>query len=521
MSYVPSYNSRINWENEPSTASPINETNLNKMDYALYQHDQALQGQDSRISTLEGASKVTSFKGRTGAVVPANDDYTIAQIKATGTAGQVPTLNSQGKLEMADIPESGHEIVNPSGTSMTQRSKLKFMGSVSVSDDSANDQTVINVTGGGGGGSGHTIQNPSGSSMTQRTNLQFKGTGVTVTDNSTDDKTVVEITGGGGHTIENDAGTALTQRDVMQVTDGLEAVDDSTNQKTKIKMNLPTISLADWNAMTEQEKTTYKASHYRFGVELPDTQGVINAEVMKLLWENPNTTQAFAPQTITLNSADYDILLFIFGFSTGNNYTPSTLTVPKGRDAYANFAYPSTAGSRNFARVLTYASDTSYNVGACTYSTGSTGTTTENNNLVPLAIYGIKTSFQFKVNAIATELSTSASHCFLSDNETTVEDKFDELTNNNAGTAISLSSYTQANPYTCPSDGYMLIVAGNTSGNTIFGRVWGTNGEQLGTMSARGASQGDQQSLFVRKGCKIAPIVNTGTGNNIYFIPLQ
>jgi hypothetical protein len=388
------------------------------MDYALYQHDQALQGQDSRISTLEDADKVTSFKGRTGAVVPANDDYTIAQIKATGTAGQVPTLNSQGKLEMADVPESGHEIVNPSGTSMPQRSKLKVMGSVSVSDDSANDQTVINVTGGGGGGSGHTIQNPSGSSMTQRTNLQFTGTGVTVTDNSTDDKTVVKIDGGsgsGGHTIENASGDELTQRDVMQVTDGLEAVDDSTNQKTKIKMNLPTISLADWNAMTEQEQEAYKASHYRFGVEQPDTSGVINAEYMKLLWENPNTTQAFAPQTITLNSADYDFLLWVYrGATTG---AEEAVIVPKR--ATANLTFTNAGSSTvNRTRTASRTDDTHYAVSDCY----TNSTTTNNGYTIPIAVYGIKKNFQFKVNAIATDLSTSADHCFLSDDVTSVED---------------------------------------------------------------------------------------------------
>ena len=39
MSYVNVYSSRINWENEPSIVSPINATNLNKMDYALYEMD--------------------------------------------------------------------------------------------------------------------------------------------------------------------------------------------------------------------------------------------------------------------------------------------------------------------------------------------------------------------------------------------------------------------------------------------------------------------------------------------------
>lgn len=46
MSYTNVYPSRINWENEPSIASPINAINLNKMDYALYQHDQTFDTWD-------------------------------------------------------------------------------------------------------------------------------------------------------------------------------------------------------------------------------------------------------------------------------------------------------------------------------------------------------------------------------------------------------------------------------------------------------------------------------------------
>lgn len=46
MSYTNVYPSRINWENEPSIASPINATNLNKMDYALYEIDGTLDTWD-------------------------------------------------------------------------------------------------------------------------------------------------------------------------------------------------------------------------------------------------------------------------------------------------------------------------------------------------------------------------------------------------------------------------------------------------------------------------------------------
>lgn len=227
------------------------------------------------------------------------------------------------------------------------------------------------------------------------------------------------IDGGAGHKILNSAGTELTQRDTLQASDGLEFVDDSTNQRTKVKMNLPIVSFEDWNAMTEQEQETYKASHYRFGIELPDTEGVINAEYMKLLWENPNTTQAFASQTISLNSADYDFLVWIGRYSTGNSYGIS-LKILKGQNVMLSVVADN--GNR-VVRTASYVSDTSYSVDGGTYNGNA-----DNSFCIPIAVYGIKKDFQFKVNAIASELSTRADHCFLSDGATTVEDALTKRT---------------------------------------------------------------------------------------------
>jgi len=405
MSYVPSYTSRINWENEPSTETPLNETNLNKMDYALYQHDQALQGQDSRISTLEGESKVSSFNGRTGAVVPANDDYTIAQIKATGTAGQVPTLNGQGKLEMADIPQSGHDIVNPSGTTMTTRSKMKFMGNVSVSDDSANDQTVINVTGGGGGGGGHTIQNPSGSSMTQRTNLQFTGTGVTVTDDASGDKTVVEIEGGSssGHTIKDGDGTAMTPQPNLQFVDA-KVTNDAQGQATKVQ-NFVDIDWDDWQEVDDNDDTYYRVT------DAPLVDGNVEVDLMKKLWENPSPTASFVGQNITLANDDYDFLLVICSSAGG-------FTCKKGDSLVLTYATSGSGSPVNYLRTFTRNSDTSYAFG----DAKKNNQTVENTVLIPIATYGIKQKVSISLSAIISNVSTSASKCMLSDGETSVED---------------------------------------------------------------------------------------------------
>ena len=78
---------------------------------------------------------------------------------------------------------AGHEIKNPSGTTMTQRSALKFVGGVSVTDDSTNDQTIINVA-------GHTIVDSDDTDMTQRVDLKFVD--AHLTDDSTNEKTVIE-----------------------------------------------------------------------------------------------------------------------------------------------------------------------------------------------------------------------------------------------------------------------------------------------------------------------------------------
>lgn len=220
------------------------------------------------------------------------------------------------------------------------------------------------------------------------------------------------IDGGAGHEIENSAGTKLSQRDVLQFNNGLEATDDSTNQKTKVGLKTDYISLADWNAMSSAEQEEYKASHYRFGIELPDTEGVINAEYMKLLWENPNTTQAFAEQAVTLSSADCDFVLWIYHFNTGIAYEGSAIA-KKGENAIMSFG----DSGHTYFRAITATSNTVY-----TINNATNNGTTDNTYIIPIAAYGIKGSFQFKVNAIASELSTRADHCFLDDEVTPITD---------------------------------------------------------------------------------------------------
>lgn len=69
----------------------------------------------------------------------------------------------------------------------------------SFMSDYANNMNIIDQNLGGGGGSGgHTIIDENGQSMTQRTGLEFTGN-VSVTDDSVNDKTIVDVLGGGGN----------------------------------------------------------------------------------------------------------------------------------------------------------------------------------------------------------------------------------------------------------------------------------------------------------------------------------
>lgn len=72
MSYTSVYPTRINWENEPSISTPLNEVNLNKMDYAVYEHDQTFELWDTtkaNQSDLLQCVKSITYNSATGVFV--------------------------------------------------------------------------------------------------------------------------------------------------------------------------------------------------------------------------------------------------------------------------------------------------------------------------------------------------------------------------------------------------------------------------------------------------------------------
>lgn len=75
--------------------------------------------------------------GQTGAGVPTGGTTGQVLAKASGTDYDTEWITPSGG-------SGGHTILNGSGTAMTQRGKLQFVGG-NVSDDSSNDKTVVTV----------------------------------------------------------------------------------------------------------------------------------------------------------------------------------------------------------------------------------------------------------------------------------------------------------------------------------------------------------------------------------------
>lgn len=105
---------------------------------------------------------------------------------------------------------------------------------------------------------------------------------------------------------------------------------------------------------------------------------------MTKLWENPNPSAKFDEQTITLSSADYDLLLIMFTASTGTTRKCSEITL-RGFGATLSVAEFTSNSASNRVRYFVYSSTTVYNVGG-----GSVNGVSDNTVIIPYRVYGIK-----------------------------------------------------------------------------------------------------------------------------------
>ena len=356
---------------------------------------------------------------------------------------------------------------------------------------------------------GHQIINESGTTMTQRQKMQFYGTGVSVTDDSTNGITKVEITGGsssGGHTIKNASGTSLTQRDVLKFKGFLKATDNNVSEETEIDDSAEEVTWATWNAMTDAERDVYSAGKRINITNVPGADGTISADMLTKLWENQNPTQAFAEQNVALSSSDYDFLLF--------DFSSNSLILSKGSSGSISDCLPASSHTnlRSRRRGVTYVNDTSYTIKDCEAQQQGSSQTITNDYFIPRAIYGLKKSFTFKVSAIASDVSTSASKCMLSDGVTSVEDRLDANTISSA-TRDTLSANVA---YTAPSDGYLIVGCINNTSSKVQVAIDGS----IGLLYVYGTTQGYScNSCFIKKGMRLTVTAIEGNGW-AYFYPL-
>jgi hypothetical protein len=321
--------------------------------------------------------------------------------------------------------------------------------------ETAHDRSGTPVT--GTAKQGHTIWNKIKSALTQRSKLWFKD--AKVSDNSSESATVVEVlqsisendfdslptdgtadgfyeidgeSGGstGGHTIKDGDGTAMTAQPNLQFADA-KVTNDAQGQVTKVQ-NFEDISWDDWQEVDDNDDTYYRVT------DAPLVDGNVEVDLMKKLWENPSPTASFSAQNVSLNSADYDMLLIVFIDDLSHTYTrANSAIIPKGSHGLLN------VGRINITRSIDYVSDTTL------YFQEGYSTASNNNLCVPIAIYGIKQKVRISLSAIISNVSTSASKCMLSDGETSVEDAINDCSKviNSTGSILLTFAYSAVSGY--------------------------------------------------------------------------
>jgi len=321
-------------------------------------------------------------------------------------------------------------------------------------------------------------------------------------------------TGSGGHIIQNASGTDLAQEPKLQFGGMLKATDDATNGVTKVSDLAEEVDWSTWNAMTEAQRTAYSTGKKLDIVNVPSVSGSIPVELIKTLWTNPDPSATFAAQSITLPNDDYDFLLILANFSNTVTDTQATAILAKSQGTYLNGSHTGGSAFGVARRWIKHDSDTSLIVeDAYSATSSSAAQTITNGRIIPVAVYGLKSSVNVDMSALVANVSTSASKCMLSDGETSVEDA---LTVNNLQPYISIASYTESNPYVCPCDGYFSVSC--ASGGSITGRVSSaTNAISFITGATIG---GIPSAVFVKKGMRINVRSSSGT-TYAEFYPLE
>lgn len=259
---------------------------------------------------------------------------------------------------------------------------------------------------------------------------------------------------GSGHTILDSAGTALTPRTNLQFAGGLNATDDSSNNKSVIDDNYEVIPWTTWQGYNAAQKAQHPNA---IVTGAPDCDGDVEIEFMTTLWANTAPSAAFSEQRVTLNSDDYDLVLVQGMLSTGGYINRINCIAEKGTGGILHYNVQGTSfRERQFA----FVDSTHIDFMNC-YVDGAIN----NDGCVPLTIYGLKKKPTAQIKAIAHDVSTSASKCMMSDGATSVEDAL-----NDSGWK-RLSTYIYYRKI-----GKVVYVKTFVTGDLITASTWGTFG---------------------------------------------
>ena len=116
MAYTPCYPNKINWQNEPSEATALNDVNLNKMDSAIYTIDGRVVDMSTRLDDDDTA--ITNLQGDVsdlqGDMSDAQDDITDLQSgkvdKETGKELSTNDFTNAYKTKLDTIPANASHV---------------------------------------------------------------------------------------------------------------------------------------------------------------------------------------------------------------------------------------------------------------------------------------------------------------------------------------------------------------------------------------------------------------------------
>lgn len=95
----------------------------------------------------------------------------------------------------------------------------------------------------------------------------------------------------------------------------------------------------------------------------------------------------------------------------------------------------------------------------------------------------------------------------------------------NYGTAVDISTYTSAAPYTCPEDGIVLLNPGSVSDNhwlQLWTKSFGAVDTLMAQVNGHAGSANTVMTVPVLKGAIIYPAAKTGTSTPVVsYIPYE